>query len=210
MIRVLIADDHSLMIDGIKTAIADTPDIQIVAEALDGLEVLKILKNQEIDVVLMDINMPLMDGLECTKEITLQFPKVKTIALTQYNETRFVKKMMRFGASGYLLKDTQRDELVEAIRSVYNGNQYFSNNINNGFLASNEVNKIKSELPNLTERELEVLSLICNEHSGPEIAKQINVSFGTVEKHRANLMIKSGSKNTAGLVRWALENNLVQ
>ncbi len=210
MIKVLIADDHNLMIDGIKTAIADIQDIQIVAEARDGLEVLKILKDQDIDVVLMDINMPLMDGLECTKEVTQQFPKVKTIALTQYNETRFVKKMIRFGACGYLLKDTQRDELIEAIRSVYNGNQYFSDNLNNRHTPTIEIPEIKNELPNLTERELEVLSLICNEYSGPEIARMIDVSFGTVEKHRANLMIKSGSKNTAGLVRWALENNLVQ
>lgn len=210
MISVLVADDHGLMIDGIKTAIADTPDIQIVAEASNGLEVIKILKDQKIDIVLMDINMPFMDGLECTKEITCQFPNVKTIALTQYNESRFVKKMVRYGASGYLLKDTQRDELLEAIRSVYNGNQYFSDKIDNRNIPLNEVPQIKNELPSLTDRELEVLSLICNEFSGPEIAAKINVSFGTVEKHRANLMIKSGSKNTAGLVRWALENNLVQ
>lgn len=210
MISVLVADDHGLMIDGIKTALADTSDIQIVAEANNGLEVIKILKDQKIDVVLMDINMPYMDGLECTKEITRQFPNVKTIALTQYNESRFVKKMLRYGASGYLLKDTLRDELREAIRSVYNGNQYFSDNIDNRNILLNEAPQINNELPILTDRELEVLSLICNEFSGPEIALKINVSFGTVEKHRANLMIKSGSKNTAGLVRWALENNLVQ
>jgi DNA-binding NarL/FixJ family response regulator len=210
MIKILIADDHNLMIDGIKTTLSDIADMQIVAGANNGLEVLKILEHTKVDVVLMDINMPLMDGLDCTKTISQQYPDIKVIALSQYNESRFIKRMVINGASGYLLKDAQKEELVKAIRTVFAGEQYYGRNlVSDPTRINNRRQSNYDNLPELSERELEILTLICSELSCPEIAEKINLSFSTVEKHRANLMMKSGSKNTAGLVRWALENNLV-
>ncbi len=209
MIKVLIADDHNLIIDGIKTTLFDVSGISIVAEANDGFGVLKALEKNNVDIVLMDINMPKMDGLECTKAISRQYPHIKIIALSQYNESRFIKRMIHNGASGYLLKDALKQDLIEAIQKVFDGGQYFSKGLTTNkdeLLAKKQSNY--AELPTLSEREFEILILICNEYSSPEIAKKIEISFSTVEKHRANLMFKSGTKNTAGLVRWAVENNL--
>ena len=126
MIKILIADDHQILIDGVKTTLANVKDIQIVAEANNGVQVLEKLKEVDVDVVLMDINMPEMDGLDCCKQVRKQFPKTRVIALSQYNEKRFVKRMIQNGASGYILKDTDRDELTEAIQKVNSDEVFFS------------------------------------------------------------------------------------
>jgi DNA-binding NarL/FixJ family response regulator len=211
MIKVLVADDHNLMIDGIKTTLSDVADIKIIAEASNGLDVLKLLESHKVDVILMDISMPYMDGLDCTKIVTEKFPSTKVIALSQFNEPRFVKRMMKNGSSGYLLKDSRKEELVNAIRLVFQGEQYFDKNlqINNTTFNHNTAKKNK-ELSQLTKREIEVLTLICNEFSTQNIADQLSISYNTVERHRANLIEKLGLKNTAGLVRWAIENDLVK
>ena len=210
MIEVLIADDHQLLIDGIKTTLSDEPDLTIVGEAHNGLQVLKFLKSQKADVILMDINMPQMDGLDCTKAVTKEYPDVKIIALSQYAEKRFVKRMVKYGAMGYLLKDSGKEELLEAIRTVHNGERYFCKKLSINFMQDElQVEKTKSLFPKLTSREKEVLKLICEEFSSQEIAERLFISFYTVENHRANLMAKAGAKNTAGLVRWAVENEFV-
>jgi DNA-binding NarL/FixJ family response regulator len=209
MINVLIADDHQLIIDGLKTIMEDAEDIQIVAEAKDGYQVLKVLEETpDIHVILMDINMPKLDGLDCTRQVHKRFPEVKVIALTQYSEKRFVKRMIKNGASGYILKDSERDILMKAIRTVHGGEKYFCDRLSFQ-LASQELKMqdTKSLFPKLSERETEILKLICREFSSQEIADQLFISFHTVESHRANLMLKAGAKNTAGLVRWAVEND---
>ena len=209
MINVLVADDHQLIIDGLKTILDDVEDVHIVAEAKDGYQVLKILEETpDIHVVLMDINMPKLDGLDCTRQVHKRFPQVKVIALTQYSEKRFVKRMLKNGASGYVLKDTELDTLVKAIRTVHGGEKFFCDRLSFQ-LASQELKMqdTKSLFPKLSERELEILKLICREFSSQEIADQLFISFHTVESHRANLMLKAGAKNTAGLVRWAVEND---
>ena len=209
MINVLIADDHQLIIDGLKTIMEDAEDIQIVAEAKDGYQVLKVLEETpDIHVILMDINMPKLDGLDCTRQVHKRFPEVKVIALTQYSEKRFVKRMIKNGASGYILKDSERDVLIKAIRTVHEGEKYFCDRLSFQ-LASQELKMqdTKSLFPKLSERETEILKLICREFSSQEIADQLFISFHTVESHRANLMLKAGAKNTAGLVRWAVEND---
>lgn len=211
MINVLIADDHQMIIDGLKTMLDDVEDIRIVAHAKDGYQVLKILDEQEgIDVVLMDINMPKLDGLDCTRQVHKRFPQVKVLALSQFSEKRFVKRMIKNGAHGYILKDSEKHIVEKAVKTVHAGERYFCDRLS--FRLANQELKLqdtKSLFPTLSERELEILNLICKEHSSQEIADDLFISFHTVESHRANLMLKAGVKNTAGLVRWAVENDFV-
>jgi len=212
MINILIADDHQLLIDGIKTTLQDVQDINVIAEANNGFQVLEKLESQtEVDIILMDINMPKLDGLDCTKQVSKKFPDVKVIALSQYDEKRFVKRMIKNGAYGYLLKDSDRDTLVEAIKKVYSGEKYFCKRLSLR-LASLELKmeNTKSLFPKLSKREKEIIDLICKEYSTQEIAEKLFISFHTVESHRANLMQKAGVKNTAGLVRWAVENDFME
>ncbi len=209
MIQVLVADDHQIFIDGIKVTLEDVQHIKVVAEANNGYQVLKMLEEQQdIDVILMDINMPKLDGIECTKQVHKQFPKVRVIALSQFSEKRFVKQMLKNGASGYILKDSDRDVLVKAIETVHGGEMYFCDQLSFR-LASQELKlqDTKSLFPNISDREKEILKLICLEYSSHEIADKLFLSFHTVESHRANLIMKVGAKNTAGLVRWAVEND---
>jgi len=212
MINVLIADDHQILIDGIKVTLQDHPDIKVVAEAHDGYQVLKVLEAQpEINVILMDINMPKLDGIEATKLVHKQFPDVKVIALSQFSEKRFVKRMLKNGAMGYILKDSDRDIIIKAINTVIGGEMYFCDQLSFR-LASQELKlqDTKSLFPNISDREKEILKLICLEFSSHEIADKLFLSFHTVESHRANLIMKVGAKNTAGLVKWAVENDFAE
>lgn len=211
MINILIADDHQLLIDGIISTLDDIDDFNIVDGANNGYQVLEKLEaGTEVDVILMDINMPKLDGLGCTKMVRKKFPDVKVIALSQYDEKRFVKMMVKNGASGYLLKDADKDILEKAIRKVHAGGQYFCSRLPL-ILINQELRdeNTRSLFPKLTDREIEVLNLICKEYSSQEIAGKLFISFHTVESHRANLIYKAGAKNTAGLVRWAVENDFL-
>lgn len=212
MIKVMIADDHPLMIEGIKNTLSDSDEVEIIAEASNGYEVLKHLDSGVmVDVILMDINMPKLDGLDCTRKVTQQHPGVSIIALSQYDEKRFVKRMIKNGAVGYLLKDSSRNDLLEAIKTVYNGKNYFSSRLSASMVSQElKLEKNSALFPKLTQREIEVLNLICQEYCSNEIAEKLFISFHTVESHRANLMHKSGTKNTAGLVRWAVENDFIE
>ena len=211
MIDILIADDHKLLIDGIRTALQDISDFNVAAEAGNGYKVIEQLDSGVmVDVILMDINMPMLDGLECTRIVHKKYPEIKIIALSQYDEKRFVKRMVKNGASGYLLKDSGKDTLEKAIRAVHAGGTYFSDKLSMSIVRQElKMEDTKSLFPKLTERELEILNLIGKELSSQEIAEKLFISFHTVETHRANLMNKAGVKNTAGLVRWAVENDLL-
>jgi DNA-binding NarL/FixJ family response regulator len=209
MIRILIADDHPLIITGIKSALSDIEDFEFVADADNGYKVIEKLESGvAADIILMDINMPKLDGLACTRMVRKKFPEVKIIALSQYDEKRFVKLMIKNGAMGYILKDSGKDILEKAIRTVYGGETYFCERLYVRLLNQELKQEDTSALfPKLSEREIEVMKLICEEYSSQEIADKLFISFHTVESHRANMMSKAGVKNTAGLVRWAVENN---
>jgi DNA-binding NarL/FixJ family response regulator len=211
MINILIADDHQLLIDGIKAALAGLPDINVTAEAYNGYQVLEKLEaGLAVDIILMDINMPKLDGLSATKMVHKKFPGIKVIALSQYDEKRFVKQMVKNGAAGYLLKDSSREVLEKAIRTVQNGENYFCDRLSMRLISQElKMEDTKSLFPKLTEREVEILRLIGHELSSQEIADKLFISFHTVESHRANLMSKAGVKNTAGLIRWATENDFL-
>ena len=209
-ITIMIVDDHQLMIDGIKSALNSIQDFKVIAEALDGFQVLEQLdEGLRPDVILVDINMPKLDGLECTKQVSKKYPECKVIALSQYDEKRFVKRMLRNGAVGYLLKDAGKDKLEKAIRTVMQGEKYFSEELSLRLVEQElKAENISALFPRLTAREKEVLELICQGLSSQEISEKLYISFHTVESHRANLMQKAGVNKTAGLVRWAVENDL--
>lgn len=208
MIRLIITDDHPVIRDGIKTILTTEEDIDLVGCAGSGDELLELLKTQETDVILMDINMPGMNGIEATKAVKKKYPEIKILSFSQYDEKRFVKQLLKNGANGYLLKNSAANELVSAIKMVHTGGMYLSDDLPNIF---GEKSKPRSNylFPELSKRELDVLKEICREKNTNEIAEDLYISPNTVETHRSNLLLKVGVKNTAGLVKWALENEIV-
>lgn len=211
-IRILIADDHQLVIDGIKLMLHDAEGIECVASASHGKEVLDILAHKAVDIVLLDINMPIMNGMECCQEIVKKFADVKVLALSMVKEASLIKRMLEIGAKGFLFKNAGKDEVIEAIRKAYRGEQVFSEEvlaIVMGSFGQKKTKAYEEELPKVSRREKQVLSLIVWEKTTQEIADELCISPGTVETHRRNLLHKLDVRNTAGLVRVALENDLV-
>ena len=214
MIQLLLTDDHTVVTEGIKLLLHDVADIKCVAEARNGQQALEILGKQSIDVALMDIEMPVMDGLKCTELITQRFPKVKVIAISIYSDYPHVQSMIKAGAKGYLLKNCGKEELEQCIRKVHSGGTFFSDDLTDTLLAGIHGKFVKKEgnstfLPTLSRREKEILKLIVNEATTAEIAETLFISVGTVETHRHNMMNKLNVKNTAGLVRVALTEGLI-
>jgi two-component system, NarL family, nitrate/nitrite response regulator NarL len=212
-IKVLIADDHQMFIEGIKALLKGIKDIEVMAEANNGKQIVEQLSRHNIDVVLTDVQMPEMTGIEATQVISEKFPKVKVIALTMFNESGYVSRMLRAGASGYILKNADKKELINAIQQVAKGENYYSPEITLRLIDKMKGKKEKSisvvQLDELSEREKEILKLIAQENTNAEIAEKIFLSPLTVNTHRKNLIRKLGVKNTAGLVRYAVENGLL-
>ncbi len=214
-IRILLVDDHKIVRDGIILLLQDDPRLVIVGQAENGIEALDKIEKVEPDLVLLDINMPIMDGLNCAKQITEKFPDVKILILTMLNEQEHIKNMLAAGAGGYILKSSGRDELLTAINTVMEGNTYFSDEVKDLIMMDmikkkTTSGKIAGEPIPLTPRELDVLQYIVDEFTNHEIAEKLFISVRTVDAHRRNLLEKTGSRNTAGLVKYALENDLVK
>lgn len=210
-IRILLVDDHSMIRHGLKSFLEEA-NITVVNEAKNGVEALNLLQKIEIDVMVTDIMMPEMDGIELTKQVVKDYPNIKVLALSMMNETYNIKKMLGAGAIGYLLKDCTQDELISAIRTVAEGRNYYTPSVTQIIMEGlggkpSEKKRLVVDIP-LTERELEVLHLICKEQTNPEIAETLFVTTRTVEAHKRNLLEKTGCKNVAGLVLYAIERNL--
>jgi len=208
MIRLIITDDHPVIRDGIKTILSKDKDIEVVAFAANGPELLEILETTPADVILMDINMPGMTGIEATKLVKKKYPEIKVISFSQYDEKRFIKQSLKNGANGYLLKNSPASELIRAIKMVNEGGMYLDPDLPNVFDTTTKP-KSNSLFPDLSKREVEVLKEICKEKNTNEIAEALFISPNTVETHRSNLLLKVGVKNTAGLVKWAIENEII-
>jgi len=211
-IKVILVDDHQIVRDGIKLMLEPQAGIDVVGEAGKGTEVLDQLKNQHVDVVVMDINMPEKDGIIATKEIKEEYPNVKVLALTMSNDDSHVRQMVQAGASGYIMKSAGRQELTKAIHDVMEGKHYFSDQATESIMMDLVKNKGKSSVQDevhITEREKEVLSLIVKEYTNQEIAEKLFISPRTVDAHRRNLLQKTGARNTAGLVTYAFQHGLV-
>ncbi|KZS38815.1 LuxR family transcriptional regulator [Aquimarina aggregata] len=209
MITVSILDDHTMVLKGLEIMLKDTTDIQLIATYTKGEELLTNITNLIPDVVLLDINLPDSNGIELCKAITKQYPDLAVIGLSNYNETGFIKNMMRNGAKGYLLKNTSKEELELAIKTVHSGKTYLPNNLKNQLLNESIGITTSSFIPKLTRREKEVLQLIAKEYTTEEIANTLFVTVKTIEAHRSNLIQKLGVRNTAGLVRVAFEKGLL-
>lgn len=206
MINILIADDHQIIRDGIKAMLENT-SYKIAGEASNGFEVLKAMENSKIDVIIMDINMPLKDGIKTSGEIMELYPSAKIVGLSMYEDKIMVKKMINSGALGYLFKGAGKEELISAIESVHSGKKYFSNEVFNMLLQADTPEEKNNEV--LSSREIEILKLIAEEYTNPEIAEKLFLSIRTVDTHRRNLLQKLEVKNTAGLVKYAIKKNLL-
>ena len=206
--RVMIVDDHQIFIDGLKSLLQGIENIKISATASSGEEALRKLSEVEVDVILMDIGMDGIDGVETTKLITKDYSTVKVIALTMFGHGVYIEKMLKAGARGYVLKNTTKEELINAIEVVNKGQTYYSAQV-----AQSLINKMSGDnsilIIKLTERELEILKMIAKQHNNKEIAALLMVSQYTVDTHRKNILRKLGLKNTAGLIKYAMENNLL-
>ncbi len=212
MIKIIIADDHQLFIDGIKSLVKSMKNMEIIAEVANGKLLLEALENNKCDIILMDINMPEMDGVEATKQVKIKYPSIKILMLTMFSNREYIEKLLRAGADGYLLKNTGKAELQEAIETIINGESYVSKEVTERIMEGLQKKKNAEKntyIVELTEREIEVLKLIVQEFTTAEIAEKLFISTHTVETHRKNLISKLNVRNIAGLVKYAMQNGLV-
>ncbi len=208
--KVMIVDDHAFFRKGVMFAVNRIPNFEVIDEAASGAELLRKIENNTPDIVLLDINMPDLSGIETTQRALAIEPNLKIIALTMHGEEAYVESMLNAGAMGYMLKSSESDDLERALLCVAAGNQLYSSEILPQ-LTKRFLNKPhKQDLNKLTKRELEVLNYIFKGYSNKEIAEALFVSLRTITTHRTNLNSKTGAKNTATLIAYALKNNLVE
>ena len=210
MIRIALVDDHSLFRRGLKVLLASHADFEVVAEASSGEEFLELLDVARPDVVFMDYSMGGMNGSEATERALERMPELKVISLTMFGDNAYYSRMATSGAKGFLLKDSEFDEVVEAVRTVCDGGNYFSALLLESLSQSLHSVADVDERDMLSEREIEILVGICQGLSTQEIADKHFISKRTVDKHRANILEKSGCKNTASLVVYAIKSGLVE
>jgi len=212
-IKLVIADDHQIISDGLKALLSGYTEISILGVASNGKEAVKLAQLLSPDIFLMDVDMPIMNGVEATKAIKKEHPEIRIIILTMHNEAGLIKTLIAAGADSYLLKNTDQEELIAAIHKVAQGKQYFSSDITATLLsADSTVQKPiihNSQLSNITSREIEILKLIANGFSNKEIGDKLFISHRTVDTHRTNLMKKLDVSNIAGLIRFAIQKGLV-
>jgi DNA-binding NarL/FixJ family response regulator len=207
MIQIAIADDHAMFSDGLESLLTQNQNFEIVGKAQNAEEFHFLLKTRIIDIALVDINMPGKSGIELTQEIKKSYTDTKVIILSMHNSNKFIQEALAAGANGYILKNSGPQELVKAIDQVHQGANYFSEEVSQ--IVLNEMRNPKSETIELSSRELEVLQGICEELTNDEIGEKLFISKNTVKTHRKNLLEKANVKNTAGLVKFAIENDLL-
>jgi DNA-binding NarL/FixJ family response regulator len=212
--KIILVDDHRLFREGLNFVISQMDGFEVVGEASNGREFLDLIDKVNVDIVLMDISMPGTDGIEATTKALEKLPNLKIIALTMFCDEEYYYKMIQAGVSGYILKESGKDELANAITTVISGENYFSQKLlRNIILNLNTPKSFKNTLHKqdikLTPRESEILKLICQGLSNAEISEKISLSLRTVEGHKSNLINKTGVRNSVSLVMYALKNNLI-
>jgi DNA-binding NarL/FixJ family response regulator len=214
--RIIITDDHQLILDGLRSIITGESDLHLLAEANNGQQALALCESLQPDMVMMDIDMPVMNGLEATIQIKKKFPSIRIMVLTMHDEAALIKRIMEVGADGYMLKNSDQQELVSAIRKIAAGEKHFSEKVlqalKDGKTDSSQFSLRPTDavlLSTLTEREVEILRLLAEGLSNKEIGDKIFISHRTVDTHRTNLMKKLDVHNVAGLIRFAIRNGLI-
>ncbi len=204
-IRIAVVDDHPMVLEGMRSMLSLITFVEISGMANNAFGAVEILKAGAIDILITDINMPEVSGIELTLKVRKEFPAVKVVAMSTFKERSYISQMIQNGASGYLVKSASREEIEEAILSVYEGKLYMSLDINMSAIEKQELNNA----PVLSSREKEVLQLIGDGHTNPQIAEKLFISLHTVDSHRKNLLTKFGVNNTAGLIKQAAKHNLL-
>ena len=212
--KIILVDDHCLFRDTLKFVLLQLENIEVIAEASNGLEFLELIDKMMPDLVLMDISMPVLDGIEATRRAIAKYPGIRIIALSMFGGEEYYQKMLQAGVKGFVLKESGSDELINAINTVISGEYYFSREILNEMVCTisskREHNAGAGQDQKLSKREIQILSLICNGLSNNEIADKLSISQRTVEGHRSNIIHKTESKNPIHLVLYAVRNNLVE
>ena len=209
-IKIAITDDHQLVLQGIKSMLSDTEEVNVVAGFSTAEQTLQGLASSKAEVLLLDINLPDLDGISLSKKLLQQQPELKIIALTNFEDLSFVKRMLKNGVHGYLLKNTDKLELISALKAVLSGEIYLQKDLQKRLLLNDTKSNSRNQLiPKLTRREQEVLQAIAEELTTKEISEKLFISPKTVETHRMNLMSKLGAKNSVGIIKIALENELL-
>lgn len=214
MIKITIIEDLPIILEGIKVLINKIDDFEVVSEFSNGKEFIDNLSNIDTDIILTDIDMPVMDGITATKIALSSFPDFKIIALSMHNDSKYYYEMITAGAKGFVLKQASVEDLETAIREVNNGSNFFSKELLHGVIMGmqnieQEIVKEKKEHFHLSERETQLLQLICQGMTNKELAEKLFISVRTVESTKAKLMQKTYTKNTAGLIIWSIKNKIV-
>ena len=212
-LRIILAEDHTILREGLRALLSADPAFEIIGEAQDGREAVRCVEKLEPNLLLMDLSMPRMSGMDAIREIKKRYPDIKIIALTVHKTEEYLLATLQAGADGYVLKDATHDELVLAIKNVMGGKSYLSPGVSEkvieGYLDGKESNRSRSPWETLSQREREVLKLIAEGYKNKEIAGDLCISLKTVEKHRANLMKKLDLHNAAALTVYAMQKGLV-
>ena len=212
-IRIVLADDHEIFRDGFKAMIKKQPSVALIGEASNGEELVKITRELKPDVVVTDIKMPKMDGLQATKILSAEFPEIGIVALSMIDEENLIIDIMEAGAKGYLLKNAHKNEIIEAIKSVNEDHIYYCNGTSaklTRMIAKSDKIPFKKKYakPDLSQKEIEVIHLICQEKTNKEIADELHLSIRTIEGYRDRIFEKIGAKNSAGVVIYAIRNKI--
>jgi DNA-binding NarL/FixJ family response regulator len=211
--KVFIVDDHKIFREGLVFMISKIKRFEVVGEASNGKDLLEIIDDLDVDIIIMDISMPGVDGIEATAKVLEKKPDIKVIALTMFSDEEYYYKMIQAGVSGYLLKESGKEELAAALNSVVAGENYFSQKVLHNIIVN--MNNVKTFKKNntvenkLTKRENEILTLICQGLSNQEISERLCLSLRTIEGHKSNLLSKTGVRNSISLVMYAMKNHLV-
>ncbi|EGR1512698.1 response regulator transcription factor [Vibrio vulnificus] len=208
-IRVVIVDDHQVVLDGFMARLEMEPEIEVVGTASNGLEALDVVKQHKPDVVLMDISMPILNGIEATRMIKAEWPEAKILMLTMHDNREYIMKVMQEGAVGYMLKEISAEKMVQAIKTVNQGSTYFCESVTQTLFTQEIVPAAQRPNP-LSRREEAVLRLVAQGHSSKKIATLLEISYRTVETHRHNIKHKLELNSTAELAKYALEQGLIE
>ena len=204
MIRVLLADDHKMFLEGLYSILSHEEGFKILGQASDGVELMELLETNEPDVIVLDINMPRMDGVESASRIVKEYPKVKVLIVSMFKKSVMIERLVKIGVNGYILKDAGKKELLAAVRSVASGTDYFGTEVKEKIIES--IQRKRNGKIELTEREIEILNNLALGLTTAEISQKLFISPHTVETHRKHLMGKASVSNVVQLINWGREN----